>query len=58
MHTQTAEETTAFTENNDKMLRNYRTLLEKDLQSATLRYKDKLGLEILKKRDGVSVVWS
>lgn len=46
MHMQTAEETiTAFTEKNDKMLRNHRTLLEKNL-----RYKDKLGLEILKKR--------
>lgn len=40
------------------MLKNYRTPLEKDLQSAILRYKDKLGLEILKKRDRVSVVWS
>lgn len=56
MPMQTAEETiTAYTEKNDKMLRNYRTLLEKYLQSATLKYKDKLGLEI-KKRDKVSVV--
>lgn len=52
---QTAEETiTAYTEKNDKMLRNYRTLLEKYLQSATLKYKDKLGLEI---KNGTKFLW-